>query len=97
MFCNKKKYVFILWWWTCWTAVRNLFSNDMFYHNVCQSGGFTPHMHSDTPDTHLYKTLSRNNTSPGSPAGQPAVNLPPRSIGHNEGGDLGARPAGSST
>lgn len=96
MFCNKKKCVihFHLWWWTCWTAAWNLFSNDMFYHTLCQSEVFTPHMHSDTPDTQLYKTLSQKNTSPGSPAGQPTVNVPPGSIGHNEVVIWVPRPAG---
>lgn len=52
MFCNNKKCVihFHLRWWTCWTAAWNLFSNDMFYHTLCQSEVFTPHMHADTPD-----------------------------------------------
>lgn len=86
MFCNKKKCVihFHLRRWTCWTAAWNLFSNDMFYHTLCQSEVFTPHIHSDTPDTHLYKALSQKNTSPGSPVGQPTVNFPLGSIGHDE-------------
>lgn len=66
VFCNKKKCVnhFHLWWWTCWTAAWNLFSNDMFYHTLCQSEVFTPHTHSDTPDTHLYTTLSQKKHLP---------------------------------
>lgn len=55
-----------------------------------QSEVFTPHMHSDTPDTHLYKT------SPASPAGQPPVNFPSGSIGHNEVVIGAPRPAGIS-
>lgn len=98
MFCNKKKCVihFHLRWWTCWTAAWNLFSNDMFYHTLCQSEVFTPHMHSDTPNTHLYKTLSQKNTSPGSPAGQPTMNFAPGSTGHNEVVIWAPRPAGIS-
>lgn len=70
-----------VWRGTCWTAVLNLFWGDMFYHSVCQSEVFTTHTHSDTPHTHLYKTQSQKNTTPGSPTGvvnhhlQPAPRL----------------------